>query len=129
VIGGSRRIPSLGLTQYEHWKIPELREKVYAILEQAIVESQFEFDTVISGACWGIDQLGEEWAKKNSKELISKPADWDRYGKGAGFFRNGEMAKEGDMLICVCTKDSRGSWSMMKLMNSLHKPVYVKYVQ
>lgn len=49
--------------------------------------------TIISGGAVGADTLGERYAKERGYSLIQFPANWDKYGKRAGYIRNAEMAK------------------------------------
>src|SRR6187401_1706565 len=75
--------------------------KLYSIVEKAIQQSGFEITTVISGKANGVDKLGEEYAKKNNLPIMKFPANWDLYGKSAGYIRNDEMAKNAEALIAV----------------------------
>ena len=43
------------------------------------------------------------------------PADWDKYGKAAGYKRNGEMARNADALIAFWDGKSRGTKHMIDL--------------
>ena len=47
----------------------------------------------ISGTARGADVLGEQFAYTYEYDVIRFPADWDIYGKSAGYRRNAEMAK------------------------------------
>ena len=47
---------------------------------------------IISGGAKGTDQLGEEFARRNSLKLKVFPADWDKWGRQAGYIRNEDMA-------------------------------------
>jgi hypothetical protein len=49
--------------------------------------------TIISGRATGADTLGEKFAAEHNIKCEMFPADWEKYGKEAGFIRNGEMAK------------------------------------
>ena len=57
------------------------------------------YDTVISGDARGADALGTEWAMHFQIPVKHFPAQWDKYGKSAGFIRNAEMGDEADALI------------------------------
>ena len=48
---------------------------------------------IISGTAKGADSLGEQFANKYGLKLTKFPADWNQYGKSAGYIRNEEMAK------------------------------------
>ena len=124
IIAGSRRIPTLGLLEKPDWKNTELAKKIYQILEKCIKDSKFDITTVISGTCWGIDRLGEVWANLNKIPIERYPANWNQYGKAAGFIRNAKMALEGDGLICIYAKGSRGATNMIQNMEKLEKPIF-----
>jgi hypothetical protein len=80
----------------------------FSIVEKAINDSQFEIDEVVSGGYYGVDQLGERWAKNHDIPVKRFPADWDRHGRAAGLIRNSEMAEYADALIAVQGKNSKG---------------------
>lgn len=61
-----------------------------------LCEHGLRVDTVISGKARGADTLGERWARENNIPIISKAADWDTFGKRAGWIRNNEMADIAD---------------------------------
>ena len=46
---------------------------------------------VVSGTARGADQLGEKFARENSIPIKRFPADWDNFGKRAGYIRNSQM--------------------------------------
>jgi O-acetyl-ADP-ribose deacetylase (regulator of RNase III) len=51
---------------------------------------------VICGMARGADTLGSRYAREHKIPVKKMPADWDRYGKGAGYRRNEEMAQVAD---------------------------------
>lgn len=59
--------------------------------------------TVVSGKARGADTLGEQYAKEHGYSIQYFPADWERYGKAAGYLRNTEMAKNADALVAFWT--------------------------
>lgn len=48
---------------------------------------------IVSDGARGADTLAERYAKENNYELRVFKADWDNYGKSAGYIRNDEMHK------------------------------------
>ena len=46
---------------------------------------------IVSGTAGGTDRLGERYAKENGYKLTKFPADWNKYGKPAGYIRNEQM--------------------------------------
>lgn len=49
--------------------------------------------TIVSGGANGADKLSERFAIENGYDMKIFYADWDKYGKGAGYIRNEEMHK------------------------------------
>ena len=52
-----------------------------------------ELITIISGCANGADKLGERFATECQLNIKAFPANWDRYGRRAGYMRNVEMAE------------------------------------
>ena len=74
-----------------------------------------EFE-VVSGACRGTDKLGERYAEERDlPDPKLFPADWDKFGRGAGPIRNEEMARYADALIAFWDGDSRGTKLMIDI--------------
>lgn len=65
--------------------------------------------TIISGHAKGADTLGEKYANERGLILDIKPAEWDKYGKSAGYKRNEEMVKIADAAICFWNGKSKGT--------------------
>ena len=95
----------------------------------AIKESKFKIDTVISGGARGADSLGERWANENKKELLRFPADWGKYGRAAGHIRNAEMAKNADALIAIWDGESRGTKDMINKAKKHGLQIYIFYTK
>lgn len=96
-----------------------LIEKALCILpDQGISE-------VVSGNARGIDQLGAQWARFNKIPVSLFLAEWEVYGKRAGFLRNERMAKHGDALLAIWDGQSKGTKHMIDIMTKEGKPVYV----
>ena len=81
--------------------------------------------TIISGGARGVDTLGEQLAELYGFKLEVYPADWDRYGKSAGYRRNITMAQIADIGICLWDGKSRGTRHMINTVERLAKPCHV----
>ena|ERR1700722_254124 len=64
---------------------------------------------VLSGCAMGADVLGGRFALEHGHELKLFPADWKKYGKGAGFIRNQQMVDAADAAIFFWDGVSRGT--------------------
>ena len=70
---------------------------------------------IVSGTANGADKLGEKYASEKGYPVKQFPADWDKYGKSAGYKRNEEMAKYADALIAFWDGKSKGTGHMIDL--------------
>ena len=64
---------------------------------------------IVSGAARGADKLGEQYAKERGYKIDSHRADWDKYGKSAGYRRNKEMVDIASAAICFWDGKSKGT--------------------
>jgi len=76
---------------------------------------------IISGTARGADSLGERYAQNKGYKLEKYPAQWNKYGKSAGYKRNQQMAKITDALIAFWDGESKGTSHMINIMKSENK--------
>lgn len=90
----------------------------YALLQQTmdrlLVNVQDRI-VIVCGRARGADSLGERYAQEHGHSVRTFPADWDRYGRAAGFIRNEEMAKNADALVAFWDGQSRGTQNMIEV--------------
>mgnify|MGYP000473452846 CR=1 FL=1 len=89
--------------------------------------------TVIEGEAMGADLIAANWATKmmmqdgHAVEVEHYPADWEKYGKGAGPVRNKQMLTEGQpTLVLAFSNDftaSRGTNNMIQQATKAGVPV------
>lgn len=89
--------------------------KNYNLIKSTIDSLNLDIKEIISGTANGIDKLGERYAEENNIDLIKFPADWNKFGKRAGYLRNVEMAKYGNSCIVFWDGISSGSKHMIKI--------------
>ena len=93
------------------------------------LEALPEDTVVIHGACRGADRMGGAAAKTLDFEVEEYPADWGRYGRGAGVIRNQQMLDEGRVdLVLAFHADigrSRGTADMVRRARKAGLPVEV----
>ena len=108
IIAGSRDFHDYELLKMETNKfIDEYRATLIAIDDSPI--------SIISGHARGADKLGEQYAQEYNHFCYVMPADWEKYGKRAGYLRNASMAKEANALIAFWDGQSRGTYHMIEL--------------
>lgn len=99
--------------------------KDYGTLHEGLtrLEEVYNIKQIVSGTAKGADSLGEKYAKENGIDIARFPADWDAYGKKAGYLRNTEMAHYADVLLVFWDGKSKGTQHMIKLMLKKQKPI------
>jgi hypothetical protein len=83
---------------------------------------------VISGKARGADTLGERWAREHNIPVLSYPAEWDKYGKGAGPIRNRQMAEVADIGIGFLAPTSKGTKDMIKTCRKFKVPILIYHI-
>ena len=68
-----------------------------------------DMDVIISGGAKGVDKLAEDFAKANDIPFKEFKANWEKYGKGAGFIRNSLIVEKADMVIAFWDGKSTGT--------------------
>ena len=112
IIAGSREFNNIEL----------LREKC----DKLVSEKQKTHDIqIISGTARGADSLGEQYATERGFKCIRMPADWDKYGKSAGYRRNEQMAESADALIAFWDGKSRGTMHMINIAHEKGLPTRI----
>lgn len=83
--------------------------------------------TLIHGGARGADTIaGDEWRALvgDRPSIVVYLADWERYGKSAGYRRNAEMVKAGaDVCLAFPLGESRGTRMCMRLAEEAGIPV------
>ena len=97
----------------------------YSVVCDAVRESGFEITEEVSGGAYGVDSLGERWAREHRIPCKVFPADWKTYGRSAGYRRNEQMADYADAVIAVWDGSSRGTKHMIDIANRLNLKVFL----
>ena len=85
--------------------------------------------TIVSGTARGADTLGEQFARFNGYNVVRFPANWNTFGRRAGYIRNAEMAKyateEKGVLFAFWDGISRGTKHMIDLAERYGLEIHV----
>jgi hypothetical protein len=100
----------------------------YKTVACTIAASNLQIDELISGGAKGVDSLGERYANYHGIPIKQFLADWNLYGKKAGYLRNKQMAEYADALILVWNGKSKGSGHMKELAKKANLFIYEKIV-
>ena len=66
-------------------------------------------DIIVSGGCTrGGDRFAEIIARKYGIPIVIHAANWQEHGRSAGLIRNGDIARDADILVAVVAPDRTG---------------------
>ncbi len=121
IIAGSRHI-----TDEDYFN----RVMLSTIIEWSITIRPSKIE-IVSGGCRGVDTMAEKFANKCELKFTKFPADWNKYGKKAGYIRNQQMADyasiDGGALVVIWDGKSRGSKMMIDIAER-KKLAVIKFV-
>lgn len=121
------RVIIAGGRDFNDYKL--LKEKCVEILKPYMTNTI----TIISGTANGADKLGEQFAREYRLHCVRMPADWERYGKRAGFLRNAEMAEyaiqDGSVSILIAFWDGKSKGTENMIANARERRMMVNIVR
>ena len=82
---------------------------------------------VIEGAARGADSLAAKVARSLHIPVREFPAQWEKFGRSAGYRRNLQMLLEGkpDLVVAFPLGVSSGTWNMVAIARKAGVPVKV----
>lgn len=116
IIAGSRNIHNIALVELACYKAIQRWKR------NGIVDYITE---IVCGEAKGVDLLGKVLAAKANIPVKSFPADWNKYGKQAGYIRNNDMVNYADALIAVWDGKSPGTKMTIDLAKKKKLKVFV----
>lgn len=84
-------------------------------------------DTIVSGGASGADILGKQYAIDKKLNYIEFPADWNKYGKRAGFIRNQTIIDNSDFIIAFWDGVSNGTKNSIDIAKLDKIPTLIIY--
>jgi len=84
-----------------------------------------QIEYIVSGGAKGADFLGQNYAEELKLPIKIFEADWDKFGKSAGYIRNVDIVKESTVVFAFWDGKSRGTRHTIDLCRKHLKPVYI----
>lgn len=99
------------------------RARVFSYVESLARRSKST--VIVTGDADGADHWAADAARKYGLQVVVKPADWKKHGKGAGMIRNKYIVDDADRIVAFLAGDTRGSLNTISLAEKSGKPVEV----
>ena len=116
-----------GGRDYRNYK--NLEEFVDKIIKD--MNHEYKTVTIISGMAQGADMLGVQYSIEHKYALLKFPANWQLYGKRAGFIRNKQMldylaeSQDNGMVIAFWDGQSSGTKHTIYTAREMKIPCFV----
>lgn len=89
------------------------------------LKEEYYYTLIVSGGAKGADTMGETYASTNKIPTKIFKADWNKYGKRAGFIRNVDIIDNCDLCVCFWDGESHGTKHDIELCEEKHKLCYI----
>lgn len=116
IIAGSREFDNYDM----------LKEKCDKILSRKVNEG--EEIVIVSGTARGADTLGENYAEERGYKIERYPANWDKYGKKAGYLRNKKMAEVSNACIVFLSSKAENKGSKMMISIATEEKLLIRVI-
>src|SRR3990167_4544343 len=95
----------------------------FKLVQEKFLQLYLNGDMIVSGGCpQGADMFAETIAKMYQVPITIHYAQWNLLGKSAGFARNGDIARNADVLIaCVAEDRTGGTEDTIRKFKQYHK--------
>ena len=99
----------------------------YEVLKKIIMAriKLCDINCVVSGGARGADTLAVKFAQEFSIEMIVHSAQWDKFGRSAGFIRNEDIISGADIVFAFWDGKSKGTAHSIGLAKSKRKKLFV----
>jgi len=98
----------------------------YDLLEKTICNKMVgSINLIVSGGARGADYLAERFAKKHNIPIQIFQAEWDKYGKGAGYIRNKLIIENVDIVFAFWDGKSKGTKHSIELAKEYNKKLFI----
>lgn len=108
-------------------KIAVVGSRDFARLDEVrqFVREQERTTVIVSGGAPGVDRTAVDEARKLRMPYEVYLADWNRYGRSAGYRRNQTIVEAADEVVAFWNGTSRGTKHTIDLAQAANKPVRI----
>lgn len=82
---------------------------------------------IVSGGAKGADSLAEKFASESGIPITVYEAEWDTYGKSAGFRRNQLIVDDSDFIVAFWDGESKGTADTLNKAKKSKVPTLIIY--
>lgn len=86
---------------------------------------KLDIDEIVSGGAGGADKLAERYAQEHDIKLNVIPANWDKFGKSAGYIRNSDIWNASTSGIAFWDSKSKGTKHSFDIVKKQKKNLLV----
>jgi len=102
------------------------------VIRQRVLELKAKYSevaplTILSGGAKGVDTIAVHMAEMLDVPFKVYKADWDKFGKSAGFVRNAKLVQEAQKVIAYWDGKSKGTKHTIDLALREHKDLEVHF--
>ena len=130
-MGGKNRIMKLAIIGGRDFtdfnKAEQVFWEYYCFYDDETGKPYAHIDEIISGGAKGADLIAKRLATKYKVKYTEFPADWDKYGKFAGFKRNIQIVDSSDMVLAFWDGTSKGTAHSLSLAKQAKKNTIIVY--
>jgi len=94
----------------------------------ALISPQGDLDLIVSGGAAGADTLAELYANDHHIPIKVIKPDWNKYGKQAGFMRNGDIVVASDIILALWDGSSRGTKDTLDKAHRMKRTTIIIYM-
>jgi len=106
------------------------KQFIYKVLDKFI--SNLNLDVIlVSGGARGVDTISKEYAISRNINIIEFKADWNKYGKSAGFIRNADIINKANIVFAFWDGKSSGTKDSINksIKQNKHLVVYIDEIR
>lgn len=100
----------------------------YERAKEFLAALDLNISRIISGGARGADAIAERYAAEHGIPITVYPADWERYGRGAGMIRNKQIVADADVVIAFWDGASKGTKNSVELARKAKKKLVICYI-